>query len=189
MKTTLSINAPLCLLTFAACLAQPSFAQRYEPGQIKPEPTPLQSSDTPSNLAATKAATAGAVTAGGTGLGWETAFVEGTADFLVERAEGELSTVLMVRIGKQLCGADKTKPEEKPAERRLLPETCRLMDTYWKDPTQLLGPLFISAVRSDVEMLPPRMLPAEGAALVDVLWYIARESRKGRPTLQLAPNA
>jgi hypothetical protein len=159
-------------------------AARLTPGQVNPQPTPLLGNQDTAIRGPSGASVEGAVAVAASGLSWEAAFLQGTTDFLVERAQAELATVLVARLGKSLCGTGKDAAEW-PESRSLLPQACQLLESYQDDPASLFGPLVASAIRADLEMLPVRLLPDQEAYLVDTLWNIGHRARQGQPPLQL----
>jgi hypothetical protein len=182
-----SLTALMLAVSLTICIPEAAQA-RYKPGEINPKPIPLKADEETYTRGIESPSGKGAIAPASAGLSWQTALVEGAADFLVERAQGELLALVMTRLSREFCRITRQKEEQPstwPEERNLFPQTCQLLETYRADSTRLFGSLITSAIRADLERLPVMLLPDNQARLVDALYTIARGSRQGQSPLEL----
>jgi len=81
------------------------------------------------------------------GAAWQTALLQGLADYLVERAGEEVALWLLQSFADKLCGST-TAPS------RYFPASCQILDKKTGSPDLVPGVLFGSSLRKDLEHFP-----------------------------------
>jgi hypothetical protein len=153
----------------AACIRDPSSIPRSVPRAAPEAPEPSSDRSTTRALS-------------GTGL--ETAILRGTASFLVERAQKEMSLFATQAVSARLC-------RENSASAALFENTCKILDPRADLALGATPAALREAARQDLEALPAWAAAAllerdpELACAIGIGWSFAREAMRGTELVAL----